>query len=131
MTVGSSNNSISFKSGIGNLTGNVFVGETHNHTIFGGIVFVLVLNYKTFPGEVISFSFTTPPELNLESLEVSFALDYLDECLEIEKSVSSPTFWRKTMYRRRERSLRKIFLIHFLHTILATGDVFLRAVKIQ
>ena len=81
VTVCSSNDSISFKSGIGNLTGDIFVGETHNHTILGGIVFVLVLNNKAFPGEVVSFTLTTPPELDLESLEVSFALDYLDERL--------------------------------------------------
>merc|ERR1719500_2434683 len=78
-TVCSSNNSISFKSGIGDLTGDIFVGHTHNHTIFGCIVFVLVLNYKTFTGEVISLALTTPPELDLESLEVSFALDNFDE----------------------------------------------------
>merc|ERR1712066_281064 len=41
VTVCSSNNSISFKSGIGDLTGDIFVGHTHNHTIFGCIVFVL------------------------------------------------------------------------------------------
>ena len=85
VTVCSGNDSISFKSGIGNLTGDIFVGETHNHTILGGIVFVLVLNNKAFPGEVVSFTLTTPPELDLESLEVSFALDYLDERLKHKK----------------------------------------------
>ena len=96
VTVCSSNDSISFKSGIGNLTGDIFVGETHNHTILGGIVFVLVLNNKAFPGEVVSFTLTTPPELDLESLEVSFALDYLDERLKHKKNPSislTSGFW--------------------------------------
>ena len=88
MTVGCSKDSISFKSGIGDLTGDVLVGHTHNHTILGGIVFVLVLNNKTLSGVVIGLTLTTPLELNLESLEISFALDYLDECLKHEKSVN-------------------------------------------
>ena len=82
MTVCGGDNPVSFKPGVCNLTGDVLVGHTHNHAILGGIVFILVLNDETFSGIVISFALTTPPELDLESLEVSFALDYLDERLQ-------------------------------------------------
>ena len=82
MTVCGGDNPVSFKPGVCNLTGDVLVRHTHNHAILGGIIFILVLNDETFSGIVISFALTTPPELDLESLEVSFALDYLDERLQ-------------------------------------------------
>lgn len=79
VTVGGSNNPVSFKPGIGNLTTDILVGGSHDHAVLGGIVLVLVLDDQALPGKVVSFTLAPPPELNLETLEVSLALDNLDE----------------------------------------------------
>ena len=79
MTVSSANNDVSFESGIGNLAADVGVGRSDNHPVLGCIIFILVLNYKTFAGIEIGLSFTPPTELDLETLEVSLVLHNLDE----------------------------------------------------
>lgn len=63
--------------------GDVLVGQTYNQTIFGCIVFVLVLEDQTFAGIVIGFTLTTPAEFDLVALEVLLVLDYFDETLKI------------------------------------------------
>ena len=82
MTVGSSQNTISFETSISDLTTDVLVGSTDDHAVLGGIILILVLNDKAFAGIVIGLTFTAPPEFNLEALEVSLILDYLDERLQ-------------------------------------------------
>ena len=87
MTVSGSNDTITFKSSISNLTADVGVGLSDNHTIFGGIILILILNDKSFPCIVIGFSFATPAKLNLEPLEVGLALYHLDKRLKIQKKI--------------------------------------------
>ena len=81
MTVGSSQNTISFETSISDLTTDILVGSTDNHAVLGGIILILVLNDKALAGIVIGLAFTAPPELNLEALEVSLILHYLNERL--------------------------------------------------
>ena len=82
VAVSSSHNPITLKTGIGNLTSDVFVGTSHNHTILGRIVLVLVLNNEAFAGIVVSFALTSPPEFHLVTLEISLALDNFDKRLQ-------------------------------------------------
>ena len=63
------------------LTTDVFIGETNNHAVLRGVVLVLVLNYKTTSGIVICLSLTTPAELDLKPLEVSFVLYHFNKTL--------------------------------------------------
>ena len=81
MAVSGSHNPITLKAGIGNLTSDVFVGTSHNHTILGRIVLVLVLNDETFTGIVVGLALTSPPEFHLVTLEISLALDHFDKRL--------------------------------------------------
>lgn len=83
MGVCSAYNTITFNAGEGDLYGDVLVGQTYNQTIFGCIVFVLVLEDQTFAGIVIGFTLTTPAEFDLVALEVLLVLDYFDETLKI------------------------------------------------
>ena len=81
MAVGSGQNTISFETSISDLTTDILVGSTDNHAVLGGIILILVLNDKALAGIVIGLAFTAPPELNLEALEVSLILHYLNERL--------------------------------------------------
>lgn len=83
MGVCSAYNTITFNAREGDLYGDVLVGQTYNQTIFGCIVFVLVLEDQTFAGIVIGFTLTTPAEFDLVALEVLLVLDYFDETLKI------------------------------------------------
>jgi len=79
VAVGSGQNTISFETSISDLTTDILVGSTDNHAVLGGIILILVLNDKALAGIVIGLAFTAPPELNLEALEVSLILHYLNE----------------------------------------------------
>lgn len=63
------------------LTTDVLVCESNNHTVFRGVVFVLVLDDKTATSKVVSFTFTTPAEFNLEPLEIGFVFHNFDKSL--------------------------------------------------
>ena len=60
------------------------VGLTHHQAVLWGVVLVLVLYNKPLSCIEVGLALTTPAKLDLESLEVSFALDYLDERLQEE-----------------------------------------------
>merc|ERR1719270_3007683 len=79
MAVSSSHNSISLEASISDLTSDVFVGTSHNHTILGCIVLVLVLDDKALTGIIVGFAFTSPPKLHLVTLEISFTFDHFDK----------------------------------------------------
>jgi len=64
---------------IDDLADAITVGETNNKTILGGVVFVLVLDYKTKTLIIISLTLTTTTILGLITLEISFILDNLLE----------------------------------------------------
>ena len=81
MTVSGSHNTITFKPSISNLTADVGVRLSDNHTVFGGIILVLILNDKSLSCIVIGLSFTAPAKLDLEPLEVGLALYHLDKCM--------------------------------------------------
>lgn len=74
---------ITFDTRVSNLACNVSVAEAYNQTIFWCVVLVLVLENQTFPGVVIGFTFATPLEFDLITLEVLLVLDNLNETLEI------------------------------------------------
>ena len=79
MAVGGADDNISLKPGVSDLAADVGVGGTDDHPVLGGIVFILVLDNKTFAGEVVGLSLAPPAELDLEPLEVGLVLYDLDE----------------------------------------------------
>lgn len=54
MGIGSADNLVALNLGVGNLTNDVLVGESDNHTVLGSVVLILVLNDKSSSGIVIS-----------------------------------------------------------------------------
>ena len=89
MAVSSSHNSISLEASISDLTSDVFVGTSHNHTILGCIVLVLVLDDKALTGIIVGLAFTSPPKLHLVTLEISFTFDHFDKRLQKRNMVKS------------------------------------------
>lgn len=81
MRVGRADNTIALNASVSDLSGDVLVGQTHNQTVLGRVVLILVLESQTLSGIVISFALTAPAEFNLVALEVLLVLDYLDETL--------------------------------------------------
>ena len=89
MAVCSGHNSIPLKASISDLTSDVFVGTSHNHTILGCIVLVLVLDDKALTGIIVGLAFASPPELHLVTLEISFTFDHFDKRLQNRNMVKS------------------------------------------
>lgn len=54
-------------------------GDSDNQSIFGGVVFILVLSDESLSGEVVGFTLSSSFEFGLESHEICFVLDELDE----------------------------------------------------
>jgi len=79
MGVSSSHDVITIDARVNDLADAVTVGETNNKTILGGVVFVLVLDYKTKTLIIISLTLTTTTILGLETLEISLILKNLLE----------------------------------------------------
>jgi hypothetical protein len=79
--IGSSYDEITNDFRVDNLDNDVFVCETYNKTVFGGVVFVFGLGDEFLSLLVIGSTFTSSSEFNLEAFEVSFVFDYLDETL--------------------------------------------------
>jgi hypothetical protein len=79
MGIGSTDNHISFNTGIRDLSSDVLVGEPDDHAVFWSVVFILILDDKPLTRIVIRAPFPTPLELNLEPLEVRLVLYYFDE----------------------------------------------------
>merc|ERR1719341_56030 len=79
MAVGSADDNITLQPGVRDLAGHIGVGAPHNHPVLGCIVFVLVLDDKPLAGKVVGLTLPPPPELDLESLEVSLVFDDLNE----------------------------------------------------
>lgn len=115
MGVGSAYNTITFNAREGNLYGNVFVGQTHNQTVFGSVVFVLVLEDQAFAGIVIGFTLTTPAELNLITLEVLLILDYFNETLGKRKTFINIKIWSK-------KSVKYLILRKFISNCWVRSD---------
>ena len=70
---------ISLDGSISDLSDDNFVGEPNNQPVFGGVVFVLVLDYEPLSGEVIGLTLPSSSVFNLEPLEVWLVLYNLDE----------------------------------------------------
>merc|ERR1719320_144239 len=79
VAVGGADDNVTLEPGVGNLAADIGVGEAHDHPVLGGVVLVLVLNYKTLASEVVGLSLAPPAELDLEPLEVGFAFHHLYE----------------------------------------------------
>lgn len=88
MAVGGSNNTVSLETSVCDLAADILVRRANNHTILGGIVFILILDDKAFAGIVVGLALTTPAELDLEPLEVSLTLYDLHEDLKSESQES-------------------------------------------
>lgn len=77
--VGGAHDLVALDAGVGDLAGDVLVAQTHNQTVLGRVVLVLVLERQAPAGIVVSASLTTPLELDLVPLEVLLVLHDLDE----------------------------------------------------
>jgi hypothetical protein len=55
MGIGSSQHNVTSKSGIGDLSHDVFAGKSDNIAVLWDVVLVLVLSGKTNPGPIVSF----------------------------------------------------------------------------
>lgn len=63
------------------LAGNIHIGESDDKTVLRSGIFVFVLYYETSTCVVISFTFSTPFKLDLETFEVLLVLHNFDETL--------------------------------------------------
>ena len=81
VAVSSADNAVTVDVGSNDSNNNITVGETNNETVLGSSVLVLVLPDETLTSVVVGLSLATTAELNLEALEVSLALNNLDETL--------------------------------------------------
>ena len=79
--VGGGHNLVSLQTGVRYLAGDVAVGGAHDHTVLGGVVFVLVLDDQALAGVVVGLTLPAPAELDLVPLEVRLVLHNLDERL--------------------------------------------------
>lgn len=84
--VGGADNAISLNASVSDLGGDVPVGQTHNQTVLGSVVLVLVLEDQALASIVVGLSLTTPLELNLVPLEVLLVLHNFYETLNTTKS---------------------------------------------
>jgi len=67
------------------LADNICVGEANDESVFGAVVFVLVLGDQPFAGIEIGLSFAPTSVLDLVALEIRLVLDNLDETLWFSK----------------------------------------------
>jgi hypothetical protein len=70
---------ITLDGGVDDLSDDSGGGDSHDESVLGGVVFVLILLNQSLSGEVVSLSLTSSEEFGLVSHEVSFVLDELDE----------------------------------------------------
>ena len=83
LTVSGSDDNISAHSWVGDLADDIPVGGSNDQSVFWGVEFVLVLGAKSSSCLVIGFTFLSPLEFRLESLEVSFVF------LDLNQSINS------------------------------------------
>lgn len=81
MGVSGADDLVAFDAGVGDLSGDVAVGQANDQTVLGGVVFVFVLDDEALAGVVVGLTLTTPLELDLEPLEVLLVLNYLHKTL--------------------------------------------------
>lgn len=73
--VGRGQNHITLDLGVDELADDVSVGDTHNKTVLGGVVLVLVLEDQALASIVVSLTLTATTVLDLETLEVGLVLN--------------------------------------------------------
>jgi len=73
--IGSGQDDVSLNASIRNLACDVFVGKSNHQTVLGRVVLVLLLQNQALSGIVVSLSLSSPLELDLETLEVSFVFN--------------------------------------------------------
>jgi hypothetical protein len=79
MGVRGADNAVTFDASVSDLTGDVAVAQTHNQTVLGSVILILILEDKTFASLVVSSALATPLELDLVPLEVLLVLHDFDE----------------------------------------------------
>lgn len=77
--LGLGNHLVTFQCGEDNLADNFLGGDTGHKSIFGSVVFILILHGKTLTGVVVSLAFSSSSELGLEALEIGIVLVNFDE----------------------------------------------------
>ena len=68
----STDDNISYKSSVGDLTADISVRGTNYHPVLGCIVFILVLDNEPLAGKVIGLALAPPPELDLQDVGVEY-----------------------------------------------------------
>jgi len=63
-----------------NLADDVAVGDAHNKSVLGGLVFVLVLLDESLTCVVVGLTLASSSKLDLVALEISFVLNYFNVC---------------------------------------------------
>ena len=61
--------------GISNLTNDISVQYTDNHSVFRCVELIFILDYQLFPSIVVTFALSPSSEFHLVSLEVGLVLD--------------------------------------------------------
>lgn len=79
--VGGANDAITLDARVRDLAGDVAVARTHDQTVLGRVVLVLVLEDQALASIVVGLSLTTPLELDLVPLEVLLVLHDFHETL--------------------------------------------------
>lgn len=75
------NDAVALDAGVRNLAGDVAVAQTHDQTVLGRVVLVLVLEDQALASIVVGLALTTPLELDLVPLEVLLVLHDFHETL--------------------------------------------------
>jgi hypothetical protein len=87
--IGGGDDDVSSDLGVSQLANNSAVGKSNNESVFGGVVFVLVLGNQLSTSVVISLAFSSSSVFGLESLEVSLILSNFNESHDGEVFFSS------------------------------------------
>ena len=77
MSINCTNCYMSFYMGISSLTNDISVCYMNDHSVFGCVVLIFVLDYQSFLSIVVSFALLLSSEFYLVSLEVGHVLDNL------------------------------------------------------
>ena len=75
--------------GISNLTNDISVRYTNNHSVFRCVVLIFILDSQSFPSIVVSFALSPSSELHLVSLEVGLVLDNFHKPHPVEQNPDS------------------------------------------
>ena len=78
--VSSAEDFVTLDGGVDDLGDDSGAGESDDESVFGGVVFVLILLDESLSGEVVGFTGVSSFEFGLVTHEICFVLDNFDEC---------------------------------------------------